>query len=114
MIYKNTTFSKILVDYDNKTNIINILSNKDFDSINLKFTVVTKEFGDNEEKIEVNNIKANIKKEVKFESIYSNTDVTINEINYDGWENLFTNIFPPIIVISFILAFIFSIIFSVI
>lgn len=92
IIYHDTT-NNVLVDYDNKTNIINILSDKDFDTIKLKFTVVTKEFGDKEEKIEVNNIKANIKKEVMFENLYSNSDVTINEINYDGWENHFTNLF---------------------
>lgn len=111
IIYHDTT-SNVLVDYDNKTNIINILSDKDFDSIKLKFTVVTKEFGDKEEKIEVNNIKANIKKEVMFESLYSNSDVTINEINYDEWENHFTNLFFTIALISMILAIIWGTTFS--
>lgn len=107
IIYYDTT-NNVLVDYDNKTNIINILSDKDFDTIKLKFTVVTKEFGDKEEKIEVNNIKANIKKEVMFETPYSNSDVTINEINYDGWENNFTNLFLTITLISMCLFIIFG------
>lgn len=75
--------AKIL--YVPETNKVSVLSTENIDEIELVFVSHTNDFGDKKEYLKVKDIKANCTKVEKFTSQYENTDVTVNSIEYIGY-----------------------------
>ena len=73
----------VTYDYNESPSTVNILSDHDIKCIDLDFKVTTKEFGEKEETISVENIKANKKEELTTKFDY--LDVTIENIEYTGY-----------------------------
>lgn len=75
--------AKIL--YVPETNKVSVLSTENINEIELVFVSHTNDFGDKKEYLKVKDIKANCTKVEKFTSQYENTDVTVNSIEYIGY-----------------------------
>lgn len=75
------------ISYVPETNKVSVLSTENIDEIELVFISHTNDFGDKKEYLKVKDIKANCTKVEKFTSQYENTDVTVNSIEYIGYNN---------------------------
>lgn len=87
LVFPSCNNDNIIVTYDyNKSpNTVNILSDHDIGRINLNFKVTTKEFGEKNETISIEDIKEFTNKKVKLTTKYDNKDVTIENIEYTGY-----------------------------
>ena len=75
----------VTYDYNKSPNTVNILSDHDIGRINLNFKVTTKEFGEKNETISIEDIKEFTNKKVELTTKYDNKDVTIENIEYTGY-----------------------------
>lgn len=87
LVFPSCNNDNIIVTYDyNKSpNTVNILSDHDIGRINLNFKVTTKEFGEKDETISIEDIKEFTNKKVELTTKYDNKDVTIENIEYTGY-----------------------------
>ena len=87
LVFPSCNNDNIIVTYDyNKSpNTVNILSDHDIGRINLNFKVTTKEFGEKDETISIEDIKEFTNKKVELTTKYNNKDVTIENIEYTGY-----------------------------
>lgn len=87
LVFPSCNNDNIIVTYDyNKSpNTVNILSDHDIGRINLNFKVTTKEFGEKNETISIEDIKEFTNKKVELTTKYDNKDVTIENIEYTGY-----------------------------
>ena len=87
LVFPSCNNDNIIVTYDyNKSpNTVNILSDHDIGRINLNFKVTTKEFGEKDETISIDDIKEATNKKVELTTKYDNKDVTIENIEYTGY-----------------------------
>lgn len=87
LVFPSCNNDNIIVTYDyNKSpNTVNILSDHDIGRINLNFKVTTKEFGEKNETISIEDIKEATNKKVELTTKYDNKDVTIENIEYTGY-----------------------------
>lgn len=75
------------ISYIPENNKVSVLSTENIEEIELVFVSHTNDFGDKKEYLKVKDIKANCTKVEKFTSQYENTDVTVNSIEYIGYNN---------------------------
>lgn len=75
----------VTYDYNKSPNTVNILSDHDIGRINLNFKVTTKEFGEKDETISIEDIKEFTNKKVELTTKFDNKDVTIENIEYTGY-----------------------------
>lgn len=87
VVFPSCNNDNIIVTYDYKKspNTVNILSDHDIGRINLNFKVTTKEFGEKDETISIDDIKEATNKKVELTTKYDNKDVTIENIEYTGY-----------------------------
>ena len=87
LVFPSCNNDNIIVTYHyNKSpNTVNILSDHDIGRINLNFKVTTKEFGEKDETISIEDIKEFTNKKVELTTKYDNKDVTIENIEYTGY-----------------------------
>ena len=87
LVFPSCNNDNIIVTYDyNKSpNTVNILSDHDIGRINLNFKVTTKEFGEKDETISIEDIEEFTNKKVELTTKYDNKDVTIENIEYTGY-----------------------------
>lgn len=87
LVFPSCNNDNIIVtyDYNKRPNTVNILSDHDIGRINLNFKVTTKEFGEKDETISIEDIKEFTNKKVELTTKYDNKDVTIENIEYTGY-----------------------------
>lgn len=87
VVFPSCNNDNIIVTYDYKKspNTVSILSDHDIGRINLNFKVTTKEFGEKDETISIDDIKEATNKKVELTTKYDNKDVTIENIEYTGY-----------------------------
>lgn len=87
VVFPSCNNDNIIVTYDYKKspNTVNILSDHDIGRINLNFKVTTKEFGEKDETISIDDIKEATNEKVELTTKYDNKDVTIENIEYTGY-----------------------------